>query len=469
MTEFWGIPLNAVLDEAAAYFCGASVLCRLLQVRRPKWCAFTLYVYFLAELPILYVRIHAEVYPEYVAQGMRLLVFAGWLLICRLFTRESFWKILAAAYFADFFCGIAGLLRMFTCMLFEIPMSDLATRRLRWDFKFLYLFYAALVYLAAGKWIRCYRESAGNFKPVWKGGLLVYSFTLLFTVFTGLAVMESDMALFHIGTAVMVPLEAGICLLVMRMERSRRVRLENRHLRLQTSLFSEHAQVLKEQQEMVERLADWLEGARLKVPAAGMIVRHRARLAQFCCCENGMIDLAISNKIGRCEEQGIRVETETEQVRLPGWLKEIDLLTVLYNLFDNAARAAGECEGEGRYIRLKLAAEPGRFTVFMENGRRGERLEEAADGSGEAAAGDRTAGGKPAGGKTDDGNFREAKGYKNGSGDRRRGEDGGSRESGRPGRGQGLGIIAETVKRYHGEVRRLEEEGRYAVRLKMRG
>ncbi len=466
--EIFGMSPEMVTEAVMTHMVLTFALFRLLRVResRRRLAFFWMPSLSLCDVVILYFLAHVDLYSEMVYRGVKWIVFLVLLASCLYFFEETLWKTLTAMFLSDLFAGFPGILRMLTCRVLGIPLSGLEAGDYPWGLKALYLFYAAAGYLLLRRWMKRYKESDGNVGVFWKLTALICLIPAFSSAFTGILQMKTDVStLFYAGPLIAAPLEAAVFAGVMLLERSRRLRLENRYLRLQTSLFSEHGQVLREQRRMVEELADWLEGTRLKVPAAGMIVRHRARLAQSRYCENEMVSLAIGNKIGRCEEQGIRVEAETEQVRLPGWLKEIDLLTILYNLFDNAARAAGECEGEGRYIRLKLAAEPGRFTVFMENGRRGDRLGEAEDGSWEAAAGDRTAGGKPAGGKTDDGNFRETKRRKNGSGDRRRGEDGGSRESGRPGRGQGLGIIAETVRRYHGEIRRLEEAGRYAVEL----
>ena len=221
MTEFLGMPVNAIVDEMIIVSGMAAVVLRLLRLRQGPKRLYRVLLgsYWLVEMPILYLRVYEAAYSEFVVQSVRVLVFSGLFLTCRLLTGEGFWKILGAVILGDLFAGIPGILRMLTCMLFGISLPGLKAEGFRWDLKFIYLFYMALEYRIVRRWTGWYQARSGDFGTLWKAACFLYVIPPYLSAFSGLVMMKSETDLFYIGNAVVVLLEGIISLFLVRMER----------------------------------------------------------------------------------------------------------------------------------------------------------------------------------------------------------------------------------------------------------
>ena len=92
MTEFLGMPVNAIVDEMIIVSGMAAVVLRLLRLRQGPKRLYRVLLgsYWLVEMPILYLRVYEAAYSEFVVQSVRVLVFSGLFLTCRLLTGEGF-------------------------------------------------------------------------------------------------------------------------------------------------------------------------------------------------------------------------------------------------------------------------------------------------------------------------------------------------------------------------------------------
>lgn len=90
---------------------------------------------------------------------------------------------------------------------------------------------------------------------------------------------------------------------------------------------------------------------------------YRARLEN---CENPIADSFLATRADSLRAAGIRLELET---RLPYHLgiTDVELITMLGNLLDNAAEACEKLEPEKRRVSLRAAQGDGFFAVHMEN------------------------------------------------------------------------------------------------------
>ena len=87
-------------------------------------------------------------------------------------------------------------------------------------------------------------------------------------------------------------------------------------------------------------------------------------------CQNPILNILLSEKVAEAKRQEIEVDIFVEPNICTGKIRDIDLISALGNLLDNAIRGASECEE--RRIQIKLFIEKGMFVANIINGFNGE-------------------------------------------------------------------------------------------------
>ena len=132
----------------------------------------------------------------------------------------------------------------------------------------------------------------------------------------------------------------------------RQISKENHYLAMQAELFNEHCELLQEQMEFANMCRGYLQNGDFSMPDIEY-------LESSCCTgkdvftENSMFNTAICNKIKQCEPEQVKVTVELDGFQLPPEIEDIHLLTIFYNLFDNALEAAVQCESNEKYICIR--------------------------------------------------------------------------------------------------------------------
>lgn len=167
---------------------------------------------------------------------------------------------------------------------------------------------------------------------------------------------------------------------------------ENRALLLRHNLMAEYYAVLQEQMKLtkkfrhdmknhmqtLETLAELYKDKKEICDYAESLKKQYGQLQRVSFCKNTVIDSVIYNKVKECERNKINTNIDMSFFDA-GQIPDIDILEILYNLFDNAIEACIKVDKEGeRFINLSgrtLAARPvlklknSTNGVTMKNGR----------------------------------------------------------------------------------------------------
>lgn len=83
-------------------------------------------------------------------------------------------------------------------------------------------------------------------------------------------------------------------------------------------------------------------------------------------CDELIVDSAIQNKLRECRKKKIQVECSEESFSI-GDIERIDMLGLLYNVFDNAIEACEKLEADKRRIWISMSNEGDTFVLHSRN------------------------------------------------------------------------------------------------------
>lgn len=161
----------------------------------------------------------------------------------------------------------------------------------------------------------------------------------------------------------------------------RMLRKKNTDLILQDNLIREHYTTLKFQVEQTRRLRHDIANHIYTIEQLGMENRqqedvledYKSELARTyqtlqtpMRCEELIIDSAIQNKLRECREKEIQVECSEELFSI-GDMERIDMLGLLYNVFDNAIEACERLEKDKRWLKISMKNEGDMFILDSKN------------------------------------------------------------------------------------------------------
>ena len=157
--------------------------------------------------------------------------------------------------------------------------------------------------------------------------------------------------------------------------------LENRNLLLQKNLIEEYYASLNEQMELTRKLrhdiANHIQTLEELAKVAGAkpetsvyadsLRRQYRKLEKMTYTQNAVIDAAISNKLKLCREEEIRTGISITSFQI-GHVTEIEILGIIYNLFDNAVESCRKVvPGERRFIEFSAKNVASQLVLNMKN------------------------------------------------------------------------------------------------------
>lgn len=156
---------------------------------------------------------------------------------------------------------------------------------------------------------------------------------------------------------------------------------ENTNLVLQENLIREHYKTLEYQIEQTRRIRHeianhiyLLEQLAMKSGEKEQLERDYKNelektyqiLQSKTVCKDIMIDTAIKNKLRECQEKQIQIEYREELFSV-GNITTIDMMGLVYNIFDNAIEACEKLDAEKRWIRMSIKNEKDTLILTCHN------------------------------------------------------------------------------------------------------
>lgn len=161
---------------------------------------------------------------------------------------------------------------------------------------------------------------------------------------------------------------------------------ENTNLILQENLIREHYKTLESQIEQTRRIRHEIanhiylleqlamkseEKELLKKDYKNELEKTYQTLQSKMFCKDIMIDTAIKNKLRECQENQIQVEYREETFFI-GNIARIDMMGLVYNVFDNAIEACEKVDVDKRWIRISIKNEEDRLKLTCYNSKHPE-------------------------------------------------------------------------------------------------
>lgn len=156
---------------------------------------------------------------------------------------------------------------------------------------------------------------------------------------------------------------------------------ENMNLVLQENLIKEHYSTLKYQMEQTRKLRHDIANHIYMIEQLSMQSEKKAQLASDyknelektyhvlqskTFCEELIVDSVIKNKLRECQQKQIKADCQAERFSI-GDIEIIDMLGLLYNVFDNAIEACEKLDIENRWLNVSIKNEGGTFILLCHN------------------------------------------------------------------------------------------------------
>lgn len=277
------------------------------------------------------------------------------------------WSTLAILAILDFATGIPIIVRFFFFKLLGLPLENYAPG----SFQILpfagYVILSFVTYFPILRFLQRFREALGHPGFVLKLLAVIYWMPAFFAI---RSVEKTDLSgkTFIIITSV-TSLAVVISGWIYMVRYWNRIYSENHCLEMQTDLIREHQQLLKEQKEILRMCRIYGSQEPLKRLEEGD--REDEKAHDYSSSE--ILNTAIGNKIWKCREQNLELELRLEKIRIPAAMKEIEFLSIFYNLMDNAMEAALQCEPGRRQICLESYSDAKGLYLIVENSKKAEK------------------------------------------------------------------------------------------------
>ena len=156
---------------------------------------------------------------------------------------------------------------------------------------------------------------------------------------------------------------------------------ENRNLILQENLIREHYSTLEYQIEQTRRIRHDIANHIYTIEQLMKQSEEKDTLAnnykndlektylvlqRKMLCEEILIDSAIKNKLRECQQKQIKTECQAEKLSI-GDIERIDMLGLIYNVFDNAIEACEKVETNRRWIRVTIKNDGAKLFFLCHN------------------------------------------------------------------------------------------------------
>lgn len=362
--------LNAVLD-----YLWIRMLCIYgeFRYRRVRKCApclkfFMMMVPICGDMWMYFVTVHPELFYPVTQRGMKFLCCVLIVFSRQLLFASGLWGSLVTIALTDFLAGMSMVLRQGIFMVLGISMENYSPGSFRW-LPFITLLLAGIFVCATlMRWLEKYKSAFDEPGLLFRGVAVCYFLPTFFWIrpVEVLDLSYEALVILGGGTAVFMLLVGWLFLLGHR----RQIGLENHYLVLQTELFAEHMRVLKEQLAFTDRCTKALEGTALcrKETSPGEDgIQEKPQVYS----EHVLFNLILQKKCALCRNHGVQIQFQKERLLFPEIEAEIPLLTVFYNLFDNALEAARACENGEIFLASDVKEET--FHLQIENSKRAQQ------------------------------------------------------------------------------------------------
>lgn len=333
--------------------------------KNPRWLIAVMAVIpMLSDFVVYYTSVHPEIFSPYAQAGMKI---AGTtvIVISRLpiFVTGPFSTLASMAIF-DFCMGLAITSRYFIFSYLGISLAAYTPDEFRVVPILGLLVPLCVIQVTVIPWLRKFRRAMNDPGPVLK--------TMVFFYWAPSVIMVRPMDALDFTDSTVIVISSITSLVVIAfgwlylIGRRRQIRLENHYLAMQTELFAEHNQLLKEQAEFIKKCRDCLQNIDIGVPRMDF-PEETVLQKPGGCSNNQLLDAAITSKVEQGRSTGVPVTVEMEDLELPQGIPEIHFLTIFYNLFDNGLEAAGQCAARERYLKVSAHTDAKGLYLIMEN------------------------------------------------------------------------------------------------------
>lgn len=337
------------------------------QMRCPcnRWIRYLLYVYpVAANLCLYWTMCHPEIFSGLAQRGVKAFVAVSLVLTRELLFCSGILASFITFTIIDFVIGVCVAIRFGILLVLQMPMEYTEGEFLVLPI-FLLIVLTIIAHYTVMEWAARFSDYINYPGLPLKIMAAAYMVPCLFFIRPPeILDFLSDGNLLLVSSLVM--LSVLILGWTFFTGQRRKMLQENELLQMQTGLFVEHTNLLQEQKNFVKLCREYLKKADMKLQKISIIDQIMTEKEAN---ETQAIQIAVRNYQKQCAVLGIELKTDFGKQIVGNSEKDILLLTVLYNLLDNAVESADQCEGKNRYILLKGYLETSGIHLTVRNGR----------------------------------------------------------------------------------------------------
>jgi len=163
---------------------------------------------------------------------------------------------------------------------------------------------------------------------------------------------------------------------------------ENQYLLLQQNIIKEHHELVEEQLRAAARarhdIADHLQTVETLISTHGdqnQISQYTERLkgmhkklCRVIYCNNSVINSVLHNKMKLCTAENIKVTMDMHSFQ-EGQIEDIDILSILYNVLNNAIEACQKVEPEKRFLEFSCGQIANQLIIKIKNSMKADTIQ----------------------------------------------------------------------------------------------
>lgn len=364
---------------------------------------------------LYYSSVHPEIFSPAAQSGMKLFCVIMIAIVRLPVFSTGVWSTFTLMAILDFFAGVSIILRYSTYKLLGLNLADYTVGDFRIMPLLVLIIFGILVHFTLIRWLHRFRNGLNHPGKILKVMNIFYWLPSLITV------RPMDSIDLSNGMVVIISSVTGLAVVlggwVYMAGYRKQISNENHYLAMQAELFNEHCELLQEQMEFAKMCKSYLQSEDFKMPGVEYL-ENADYYGKKAFTENRMLNTAVCIKIKQCESEHVNISVKLEDFRLLPGIEEIHLLTIFYNLFDNALEAAVQCKSGEKYINICGYTQEAAVHLSIENSVTPDR-------------------------KLNKGLFTTKKDKAN--------------------HGLGLNIVRDITKKYHGELMIRQEPGRFTA------
>lgn len=331
-----------------------------------RWMKYTLLIYpIVIDMAVYYTMAHPESFSGIVQRAAKSFGIVSVILTREWLFTSGVWTTLISLAVIDFCMGICAMIRYGILTVLRMPLQYTTDQFQIFPLLLIVILSIGMQFTLI-RYLKRFSQKMNEPGAVLKSAGFLYFFPCLFFIRPPevLNLLEAHVA--FMAGVISFPLL--ILVWVVAVGYYRQTCRENEFLAIQTELFAEHTMLLKEQQEFIEMCRDFLRDSPVQVESLEMLNEQAGKIEKDR-KENAILMAALQSKIQQCREKEISVNINVKNSGFPAGVTELQVVTVFYNLFDNAMEAAAQCTKNDRYIQAEGVCNSGSFYFKIRNGR----------------------------------------------------------------------------------------------------